>query len=137
MMLWFMISVRLVSPMTFLTKRLVSQLRNLKSFSLIQSEATRYLKRPLLSLLLSLWQDITMNVLTEPVIPTILRVRIFPKMLESCAFDAMSSDRCYRKALSIENIREEIEKNAGTEFDPEYAKAFIKLLDEGVITIKD
>ena len=53
------------------------------------------------------------------------------------AFDAMSSDRCYRKALSIENIREEIEKGAGTEFDPEYAEVFIKLLDDKVITLKD
>ncbi len=53
------------------------------------------------------------------------------------AFDAMSSDRCYRKALSIESIREEIEKGAGTEFDPEYAEVFIKLLDDKVITLKD
>ena len=53
------------------------------------------------------------------------------------AFDAMSSDRCYRKALSIESIREEIEKGAGTEFDPEYAEVFIKLLDDGVITLKE
>lgn len=53
------------------------------------------------------------------------------------AFDAMSSDRCYRKALSTENIREEIEKGAGTEFDPKYAEVFIKLLDDKVITLKD
>jgi HD-GYP domain-containing protein (c-di-GMP phosphodiesterase class II) len=32
-------------------------------------------------------------------------------------FDAMTSDRTYRKALSLETAMEEIERNAGTQLD--------------------
>ncbi|AZR74411.1 hypothetical protein BBF96_14055 [Anoxybacter fermentans] len=34
------------------------------------------------------------------------------------AWDAMTSDRSYRKALPLEVVIEELEKNAGTQFDP-------------------
>jgi len=43
------------------------------------------------------------------------------------AFDAMTNDRPYRKALSLEKAVEEIERNSGTQFDPEIADTFIKL----------
>ncbi|TCO68243.1 HD-GYP domain-containing protein [Caldanaerobacter subterraneus] len=43
------------------------------------------------------------------------------------AFDAMTNDRPYRKALSLEEAVEEIKKNSGTQFDPEIADTFIKL----------
>ena len=45
------------------------------------------------------------------------------------AFDAMSSKRSYRDSLPLEVVRQEIEKNAGTQFDPEIAKAFLHILD--------
>jgi len=41
-------------------------------------------------------------------------------------FDAMTSDRPYRKALGAELARLEIAKNSGTQFDPEVVKAFLK-----------
>lgn len=41
------------------------------------------------------------------------------------AFDAMTSDRVYRKALSKEAAVEEIGKNAGTQFDPQIASLFM------------
>ena len=41
------------------------------------------------------------------------------------AFDAMTSDRVYRKALSKEAAVEEIGKNAGTQFDPQIAALFM------------
>lgn len=47
------------------------------------------------------------------------------------AFDAMSSNRVYRKACEPGYIRKELEQGKGTQFDPEYAGIFLKLLDEG------
>ena len=42
------------------------------------------------------------------------------------AFDAMTADRVYRKAIAKETAIEEIQTHAGTQFDPEIANAFIK-----------
>jgi response regulator RpfG family c-di-GMP phosphodiesterase len=44
------------------------------------------------------------------------------------AYDAMTSTRPYRAALSIEDAIDEIERNKGTQFDPQVADAFIKVL---------
>jgi putative two-component system response regulator len=44
------------------------------------------------------------------------------------AFDAMTSTRPYRDALSIGDAINEIEKNKGTQFDPQIADIFIKIL---------
>lgn len=45
------------------------------------------------------------------------------------AYDAMTSDRAYRRALSHEVAVSEIERCAGTQFDPELSDAFIKLVE--------
>ncbi|HEX9889645.1 MAG TPA: HD-GYP domain-containing protein [Nitriliruptorales bacterium] len=42
-------------------------------------------------------------------------------------FDAMTSDRPYRKGRTVAVAMEEIEKNGGTQFDPDLVDAFIKL----------
>jgi len=42
-------------------------------------------------------------------------------------FDAMTSDRPYRKALSHETTIREIADHAGTQFDPEVVEAFLQL----------
>lgn len=42
-------------------------------------------------------------------------------------FDAMTSDRPYRKALTIEQAREEIDRCSGTQFDPSVAGAFLSI----------
>lgn len=47
------------------------------------------------------------------------------------AFDAMTEDRVYRKALSEEDAIKEIENNAGTQFDPYIAKIFLAILRKG------
>ncbi len=47
------------------------------------------------------------------------------------AFDAMTSDRPYRKALTKEEARRELEKGSGKRFDPEVVEAFLRLLDRG------
>lgn len=49
------------------------------------------------------------------------------------AFDAMNSDRCYRKHLSKEKILEELENNSGTQFDPEIVSHMIKMVKDGLI----
>jgi HD-GYP domain-containing protein (c-di-GMP phosphodiesterase class II) len=41
------------------------------------------------------------------------------------SYDAMTQDRVYRKAMSIEEAIEEIRNNAGTQFDPEITRVFI------------
>ncbi len=42
-------------------------------------------------------------------------------------YDAMTSDRPYRKALPAEVAREEIQKNRGTQLDPDCVDAFLKI----------
>jgi putative nucleotidyltransferase with HDIG domain len=42
------------------------------------------------------------------------------------AFDAMTSDRPYRPAISTEEARQEIQRCIGTQFDPAVASAFLK-----------
>jgi HD-GYP domain-containing protein (c-di-GMP phosphodiesterase class II) len=42
-------------------------------------------------------------------------------------FDAMTSDRPYRAALSIDTACEEIERFAGRQFDPRVAEAFLSI----------
>jgi len=49
------------------------------------------------------------------------------------AFDAMNSERIYRKPLSRAIIINEIEKNKGNQFDPDIADVFLELLVNGAI----
>jgi putative nucleotidyltransferase with HDIG domain len=45
------------------------------------------------------------------------------------AYHAMVSDRPYRRAMSEADARAELEKNAGSQFDPEVVKAMVAALD--------
>jgi putative nucleotidyltransferase with HDIG domain len=44
------------------------------------------------------------------------------------AYESMVSDRPYRKALSPKKIKQELIENAGTQFDPNIVKIFLKIL---------
>ena len=46
------------------------------------------------------------------------------------SYDAMASDRSYRKALPQEIVRAEIEKGMGTQFDPVIAELMLQMMDE-------
>ncbi len=45
------------------------------------------------------------------------------------AFDAMTSDRPYRKAMPVADAIEEIERGAGSHFDPAVVAAFVEIAD--------
>lgn len=45
------------------------------------------------------------------------------------AYESMVTDRPYRKALSFKKARQELLKGAGTQFDPNIVRIFLKVLD--------
>lgn len=58
--------------------------------------------------------------------------RLEGKILAVCdTYDAMTSDRPYRQALSHEVAIKEISDQSGTQFDPEVAAAFIDMCKDG------
>ncbi len=52
------------------------------------------------------------------------------------AFDAMTTDRPYRKALSLQIALEELWANSGTQFDPEVVKAFFEAYERDDLLAK-
>jgi putative nucleotidyltransferase with HDIG domain len=52
------------------------------------------------------------------------------------ALDAMTSDRCYRKALSLTRARQEILRCAGSQFDPRVTEAFHSVDDDVWIDLR-
>ncbi len=65
------------------------------------------------------------NGLQEENIPEIARI-----IGVADTYDAMASNRSYRKALPQQVIREEIMKGRGTQFDPEIADIMLQMIDE-------
>ncbi len=49
------------------------------------------------------------------------------------SFDAMNTNRVYRKKLTMDTIIQEIESNKGRQFDPQVADVMLRLLREGEI----
>ena len=47
------------------------------------------------------------------------------------AYDAMTSARSYRDPLPKEIVRQELQKGIGTQFDPQFAKIMLDIMDEG------
>ncbi len=51
------------------------------------------------------------------------------------SYDAMNSNRIYRKSLSKEVIKEELIKNRGTQFDPNLLDKFLELFNNGTLDL--
>lgn len=51
------------------------------------------------------------------------------------SFDAMTSKRCYKRALTVEAARKILLKEAGHQFDPGLVHTFVRCLDEGRIEL--
>lgn len=61
-------------------------------------------------------------------------IPLLGRILAVCdSYDAITSKRSYKEALSREYAIAELERNKGTQFDPVLADAFIKLIREGKI----
>ena len=53
------------------------------------------------------------------------------------AYDAMTSNRIYRRKLTQENVIKEFENGRGTQFDPQLTDLFLKMLREGFDVTKE
>lgn len=53
------------------------------------------------------------------------------------SYDAMSSNRCYRKGLSNDVIAEELKKCSGTQFDPAIVPIMLAMMEEGAAPVYD
>ena len=52
-------------------------------------------------------------------------------------FDALSSDRPYRKAMPTFEARDYIVKKAGSDFDPVVVNAYVRTFDQGVLEVPE
>jgi len=66
--------------------------------------------------------------LKEGEIPLLARI-----LSVSDAYDAMASDRSYRKKMDADDIIDIIKKESGAQFDPDIVNVFLKLCKEGKI----
>ncbi len=46
------------------------------------------------------------------------------------AYDAMTSKRSYRDMIPQDHVKSEIEKGMGTQFDPNFAKIMLQMIEE-------
>ncbi len=45
------------------------------------------------------------------------------------AYDAMTSNRSYRRRMEQEQVRRELEQGKGTQFDPRFAEIMLRIMD--------
>lgn len=51
------------------------------------------------------------------------------------SFDAMTTERSYKKAMSVKDALDEIRRNLGVQFDPKIGQAFVQLAESGDLTL--
>jgi len=49
------------------------------------------------------------------------------------SYDAITNDRPYRKAMTVDYALEEIAKSAGSQFDPLIARLFIEMINNQIL----
>jgi len=65
------------------------------------------------------------------------RIPLVAQIMAVCdAYDAMTSKRAYRDSLGSEYARSEVEKEAGTQFGPSAAEAFLGIPDEVFVEVQ-
>jgi putative nucleotidyltransferase with HDIG domain len=65
-------------------------------------------------------------------VPTVARV-----VMVADAFDAMTTDRVYRRAMGLERALRELDRHAGTQFDRRVVAALHRLVERGEIRLED
>ncbi|MBQ9568387.1 MAG: HD-GYP domain-containing protein [Lachnospiraceae bacterium] len=68
--------------------------------------------------------------LSDTDIPLIARI-----LALADSYDAMTSNRVYRRRLTDEEVRAEILKCSGSQFDPALAEIFVRLIDRGQMKV--
>ncbi len=68
--------------------------------------------------------------LSDTDIPLIARI-----MALADSYDAMTSNRVYRKRLSDEDVKKELLRCSGTQFDPALTKIFVDLIERGEMKV--
>lgn len=61
-------------------------------------------------------------------------IPLYARIICICdSYDAMSSNRCYRRHLDRETILSELSNNSGSQFDPDIVKYMIDMIDDGFV----
>lgn len=58
-------------------------------------------------------------------------------VLVADAFDAITSNRAYQRAMSVEYAINEIVINSGTQFDPGVVEAFLLITEQGLLPVRE
>ncbi len=53
------------------------------------------------------------------------------------AFDAMTADRVYRRALPFESVIAEVKRGSGTQFDPGLVEILLELIESGALNVME
>ena len=65
------------------------------------------------------------------------QIPLVARILALCdSYDAMTSNRVYRRRLTEEAVREEIRSCAGSQFDPDLAEIFLQMLEKGNVMVR-
>ena len=51
-------------------------------------------------------------------------------------FDAMTGKRCYQDSRTVESALQDLELNAGKQFDPTLARLFVSKIRDGTIQVR-
>ncbi|MBD5157114.1 MAG: HD domain-containing protein [Butyrivibrio sp.] len=61
-------------------------------------------------------------------------IPLYARIIGICdSYDAMSSNRCYRKHLDKETILSELHNNSGSQFDPDIVLYMVEMIEDGFV----